>query len=1278
MKGDFTRVTFAPQKRYTSVRMQQGRVQLDADWNEQADIQAYLERTEATDVIGRAGAPKEGGFAVAVTSDRADLTLAPGRFYVEGVLCELDAEEYEVASFPSATEATLAEWPDDDARLQADRWVELAADGMPWALNRVQSADASSSTITLAEDASAFSGAVNPRLRTAMTYLDQPDLPDAPALTAVPAAGRRDLVYLDVWEREVSANEDPELLEPALGGVDTATRLQTVWQVRVREDVSATTCAELGQIGPAPGDGVLTARETPSAVDPGPCLIPPGAGYSGLENRLYRVEIHGANGSGPTFKWARDNGASSFAIEEFVNEDAAGTDRIRVRRLGRDQVLALAEQQFVEVLDDDDVLLGRPGTFVQITNIDEEERILTLSAKVQGYSVARPARARRWDGGPLDVDAGTAKDLEDGIRLTFGGSAFATGDYWLFAARTATGEIEELQEAPPKGIRHRYAPLALLDWAPGGATVEVEDCRATFPPLTGIAAEDVAFDNAACGIVTTAGEPADTVQEALDVLCESHTLRHHNSHLHGWGIVTGVKVVCDPNDRNDVLVREGWVIDRAGNDVRISDTRLDFMQLVRAHDDEANSEDILDANGVGDAWLYWSPSRGRGADRFGVEPYSSDWKQELNERLLETLLMEFYEDSIRDVQRFFERELTAPPGTEDDPVGPTHERVAALTNLFMQRVSPQSGQHILVTPREHELLKAFYEGLKAELSLETFCGLFDDARPYPATYPAQITGIDTIFGRGQHQRLKLRPGGAEAYSVGPGVSPRKPATTINRWDLKAGKLVAQINPLAAQTESDVRRRGLTRAGKADTGVGAVSDIAFSPDGKRIYMVAPTRNAEDTIFRVGTIGAKEIDWGDVFTICDLKIVALETTAADPGKVYAVAQKRDANKKLVGGGVYRIDPETLAAGTQPVRVGDAFNAVGHFRLAPTGEAWASEATAGQEPKFYTGIRRLSDVTGKTPLTQTTVPLAGLKGRDDIAVFRTEDGATADTVYTVAETSQGTKLLLGFRGTTEIARVPLEQTALRLEVYPPTNALLVTSEDGFCVRVVDLGSHEKATNFVPMQLGPIAIASDPARDRVLVLNHLSSSLTVASGKLFGPRAKFPAAQLAAYRQAAVNAYNDLLARFLEYLKDCLCEHLLVANPDTSAQTKLYLGAVSIRKPKDQPEGDSRVYKVCNLSRRRYVKSFPAVGHWLSLMPVLPFLDLLVELFCCWVMPDTFGRYAAADYDEQRSQDPQFPFRLGRAREGADTLQAFEALGLVGGVFGKFLQFGKVATDQ
>ena len=35
--GDLTRSTFRAYRHYSGVRMQQGRVQLDADWNEQLD-----------------------------------------------------------------------------------------------------------------------------------------------------------------------------------------------------------------------------------------------------------------------------------------------------------------------------------------------------------------------------------------------------------------------------------------------------------------------------------------------------------------------------------------------------------------------------------------------------------------------------------------------------------------------------------------------------------------------------------------------------------------------------------------------------------------------------------------------------------------------------------------------------------------------------------------------------------------------------------------------------------------------------------------------------------------------------------------------------------------------------------------------------------------------------------------------------------------------------------------------------------------------------------------
>ena len=90
MKADLTRSTFRPHRHYSGVRMQQGRVQLDADWNEQLDIDAHLENTTRRDVIGLCGAPKaDAGFGIRVTPDGSDLMLTPGRIYVNGVLCEL-------------------------------------------------------------------------------------------------------------------------------------------------------------------------------------------------------------------------------------------------------------------------------------------------------------------------------------------------------------------------------------------------------------------------------------------------------------------------------------------------------------------------------------------------------------------------------------------------------------------------------------------------------------------------------------------------------------------------------------------------------------------------------------------------------------------------------------------------------------------------------------------------------------------------------------------------------------------------------------------------------------------------------------------------------------------------------------------------------------------------------------------------------------------------------------------------------------------------------------
>ena len=83
MKGDFSRDTFDPTKDFSRVLMQQGRVQLDADWNEQAAILLHYLRTLAADLIGPCAGPEGDevyGFEIgkATTDGKPDLAIGPG------------------------------------------------------------------------------------------------------------------------------------------------------------------------------------------------------------------------------------------------------------------------------------------------------------------------------------------------------------------------------------------------------------------------------------------------------------------------------------------------------------------------------------------------------------------------------------------------------------------------------------------------------------------------------------------------------------------------------------------------------------------------------------------------------------------------------------------------------------------------------------------------------------------------------------------------------------------------------------------------------------------------------------------------------------------------------------------------------------------------------------------------------------------------------------------------------------------------------------------------
>ena len=126
--GDVTRASFEPFHHYSGVRAQQGRVQLDADWNEQLDIGAHRDRVGALDTIGVSGAPKaDSGFHLELTPDGTDLVLTPGRMWVDGTVCELDASD--TAATISGATVVVATAVLDGLELSPGEWVELFGAG---------------------------------------------------------------------------------------------------------------------------------------------------------------------------------------------------------------------------------------------------------------------------------------------------------------------------------------------------------------------------------------------------------------------------------------------------------------------------------------------------------------------------------------------------------------------------------------------------------------------------------------------------------------------------------------------------------------------------------------------------------------------------------------------------------------------------------------------------------------------------------------------------------------------------------------------------------------------------------------------------------------------------------------------------------------------------------------------------------------------------------------------------------------------------------------------
>jgi hypothetical protein len=350
-----------------------------------------------------------------------------------------------------------------------------------------------------------------------------------PPLSGIGGDGSAVIVYLEADHQHVTALDDTRLADPALGGIDTATRIRAGWRVGVervrltaaqRADlVEAVSCGAAPDLpGWAPSTGAMSARTLPAGTLPedSDCEIPPEAGYLSQENQLYRVQIiRGGSRAQARFVWSRENGS-------VLAELTRNTDGDFVLQGDRDdEALRFKTGDWVEVFDAAATFNMRSGTLHRLTLTGGEA---TFAPALADFNAMVRPRLRRWDHGgtsalglPLPL---APTELERGIEVSFSNGSYRDGDHWIFEARAATGTIawpqhpaaDPTEPVPPMGWGPRRAALALAT-IQSGTLADIADLRAEFPHLACLSAEDVGFDDTRCDL------GADTVQEAIEALC---------------------------------------------------------------------------------------------------------------------------------------------------------------------------------------------------------------------------------------------------------------------------------------------------------------------------------------------------------------------------------------------------------------------------------------------------------------------------------------------------------------------------------------------------------------------------------------------------------------------------------------------------------------------------------------------------------------------------------------------------------------------------------------
>ncbi|HEY7371220.1 MAG TPA: DUF6519 domain-containing protein [Polyangia bacterium] len=289
---DVSRLLFQPRKHYAAARLQQGRSLLDSDYNEGAALDAEEWRRAVLDAVGPRGTPDE-GFGIGQSLPPNDGPPVPD----DALSPPTQTDPINVGTELTGPTGAVIGGLDIGLTAVSIRAGTFYLGGMRLELDRPEAIMFQRDFLQMSAD----------------------DLDPG-------SSGQTALYYLEAWEQPVTAVEDEELLDRALGGPDTMVRMRRFRQVKLLGVPEDTSCPQAFDqlIDSLEADGRATFDCNTSELasngrlqlvfqagsDGDPCTPDPPAQYLGTENQALRIMLVDDS----QFVWGFDNAAPIYRV----------------------------------------------------------------------------------------------------------------------------------------------------------------------------------------------------------------------------------------------------------------------------------------------------------------------------------------------------------------------------------------------------------------------------------------------------------------------------------------------------------------------------------------------------------------------------------------------------------------------------------------------------------------------------------------------------------------------------------------------------------------------------------------------------------------------------------------------------------------------------------------------------------------------------------------------------------------------------------------------------